>query len=52
MIMSRLCDYSDEYILVKRNLTVPSTAAAGAVVNNNNIKIVFKNYVPFSSSIT
>ena len=39
MISSNLCDYSDAYVLVKRTITVPNTAAVGAAVNNTNKKI-------------
>ena len=39
MIRSNLCDYSDAYVLVKRTITVPNTATAGAAVNNTNKKI-------------
>ena len=52
MIRSSLYDYSDAYIFVKGTTTVPNTAAAGAVVNNTNKKVVFKNCAPFSSCIT
>ena len=52
MIRSSLYDYSDAYISVKGTITVPNTAAAGAVVNNTNKKVVFKNCAPFSSCIT
>ena len=38
MLRSSLCDYSDAYILVKGNITVNSTAAAGADAHNNNKK--------------
>ena len=39
MLRSRLCDYSDVYILVSATITVPNTAAAGADPNNRkNIK--------------
>ena len=38
MLKSTLCDYSNVYILVKGN-----TAAADAVVNNTNKKVIFKN---------
>ena len=43
MIRSSLCDYSDAYILVKGTITVPNTAAAGAVVKNANKKVIFTN---------
>ena len=43
MLGSSLCDYSDEYILAKGNVTVNNTAGAGAAVNNTNKKVIFKN---------
>ena len=42
MLRSSLCDYSDAYILVKGNITVNNTAAAGAAANNINKKVIFK----------
>ena len=51
-IRSSLCDYSDAYIFVKGLITVPNTAAADAVVNNTNKKVIFKNYTPFTDCIT
>ena len=48
MIRSRLCDYSDAYILVKRTITVPNMAPAGAAVYNTNKKVIFKNCAPFT----
>ena len=36
MVKSSLCDYSDAYILVKRNIIVNNTAADGAARNNAN----------------
>ena len=38
MLRSSLCDYSDAYVLVKGNITVNDTAAAGAAANNTNKK--------------
>ena len=38
MLRSSLCDYSDAYVLVKGNISVNNTAAAGADVNNANKK--------------
>ena len=38
MLRSSLCDYSDAYVLVKGNITVNNTAAAGADKNNTNKK--------------
>ena len=42
MLRSSLCDYSDAYILVKGNISVHNTAAAGATANNTNKKVIFK----------
>ena len=35
MISSSLCDYSEAYIFVKGNITVPNTVAVAAVNNTN-----------------
>ena len=43
-----LCDYGDAYTLLKGNITVDNTAAAGADKNNTNKKVIFKNYAPFT----
>ena len=51
MIRSNLCDYSDSYIRVKRTITVPNMAAAGAAVNNTNKKVIFKNCANFTACI-
>ena len=52
MLRSSLCDYSDAYLLVKGNITVNYTAAAGPDANNNNKKVIFKNCVPFTNCIS
>ena len=52
MLISSLCDYSDAYILFKRNITVNNTAAAGAAANNTNKKVVFKNCASFTNCIS
>ena len=52
MLRSNLCDYSDAYILVKRTMKIPNTAAAGAAVNDSNKKVTFKNFAPFTDYIT
>ena len=52
MLKSSLCDYSDAYILVKGNVTVNNTAAAGADAKNTNKKVIFKNYGPFTNCIS
>ena len=48
MLRSSLCDYSDVYILVKRNISVTNTVAAPAVPNNIIKKVIFKNCAPFT----
>ena len=52
MLKSSLCDYSDAYILVKGTISVNNIAAAGAVVNNNDKKGIFKNCAPFTNFIS
>ena len=52
MLRSSLCDYSDAYILVKGNIAVNNTAAAGAAANNTNKKVIFKNCAPFTNCIS
>ena len=52
MLRSSLCDYTDAYILVKGNITVNNTAAAGAAANNANKKVIFKNCAPFTNCIS
>ena len=50
MLKSRLCDYSDACILVKRTMAVPNMTAAAS--NNGNKKTIFKNCVPFTDCIS
>ena len=52
MLRSSLCDYSDAYLLVKGNITVNNTAAAGADANNTSKKVIFKNCAPFTNCIS
>ena len=40
------------HILVKRNITVNNTAAAGAEANNTNKKVIFQNCAPFTNCIS
>ena len=49
LIRSSLCDYSDAYILVKRNISLNNTAAAAADPKNRNKKVIFKNCAPFTN---
>ena len=52
MLKASLCDYSDAYILVKGTISVNDTAAAAAVANNDNKKVIFKNCAPFTKCIS
>ena len=49
---SRLWDYGDTYILVKGNIEVNNTAAAGAAADNTNKKVILKNCAPFTNCIS
>ena len=51
MLRPRLCNHSDSHILVKGNIAVNNTAAAGAA-NNTNKKVIFKNCAPFTIFIS
>ena len=46
MLKSRLCDYSDAYILVKGD------DAAARLLDQRNKEIIFKNFDPFRKFIT
>ena len=52
MVKSNLCDYSDSYIHVKANITIPTTAADDATVNNTNKKVIIKNYALFTNCVS
>ena len=52
MLNSRLYDYSDTYILVKRTVIDTNTAVAIAAANNANKKAIFKNYASFTDCIS
>ena len=52
MLRSSLCDYSVAFILVKGNISVNNTAAAGAAANNAAKEVIFKNCAPFNNSIS
>ena len=51
MLRSSLCDYGNAYILVKGNISVDNTAAAGTAANNTAKKVIFKNCAPFTNCI-
>ena len=38
MLKSSLCEYSDAYMLVKGNVTIPKTVAACGAANKDNEK--------------
>ena len=50
LLKSRLCDYSDANILVKRNVTIANIVATGATSNNNDKKVTSKNCAPFNDN--
>ena len=52
MLKFSLCDYCDAYILVKGNITVNNTTAAGADANNRNKKVIFKNCASFTNCVS
>ena len=52
MLKSRLCDYSDVYILVNGTISINNTAAQGSAANNTKKKIIFKNCAPFTNCIS
>ena len=51
MLRSSLCNYNDEYILVKENISVNNTRTAAAPTNRNK-KVIFKNCTPFTNCIS
>ena len=40
------------YIVIKGNISVNNTAAAGAAANNTNKKVIFKNCATFTNCIS
>ena len=49
MLRSNLGDYADLYIFVKGKMRVANGSAAGAVANNTNKKVIFKDCTPFTN---
>ena len=49
MLKSRLCNYKDTYLFVKRTISV--TNAAGNIANSEDKKVVFKTCAPFTDCI-
>ena len=54
MLKSSLCDYSDEYILVKRKITIAGAGkdAAARQADERDKGVVFKTCVPFINCIS
>ena len=52
MLKSTLCDYSDAYILLKRNITVDNTAVDGAPANNTSKKVKITKVAPFTNCMS
>ena len=50
MLRSRLCDYSDAYILTKGTISI--AGQSGDKPNNPNKKVVFKNCAPIADCIS
>ena len=51
MLRSSICDYSDAYILVKRNISVNNTGTAAAPTNRNKT-VIFKTCASFTNCIS
>ena len=51
MLMSSLCDYSNEYILVEETITVANTSAQDQPNNGANKKVILKNWASFTKCI-
>ena len=52
MLKSRLCNYKDTYLFVKRTISVINPAArAGNIANSEGKKVVFKTCAPFTDCI-
>ena len=51
MLKSRLCNYKDTYLFVKRTTSVTNPAGAGNIANSEDKKVVFKTCAPFTDCI-
>ena len=51
MLKSRLCNYKDTYLFVKRTISVTNRAGAGNIANSEDKKVVFKTCAPFTDCI-
>ena len=51
MLKSRLCNYKDTYLFVKRTISITNPAGAGNIANSEDRKVVFKTCAPFTDCI-
>ena len=51
LVKAKLCDYSNAYMLVKKTITFPNTAAAVAATKNGDRKVIFRKCAPFTDCI-
>ena len=52
MLKLSLCDYSDSYIIFKRTIAAPKTAAATTPTKNGDKKVAFNNFALTSDCIS
>ena len=54
MIRSHLCDYSDEYILVRGTITINGAGDNDSAkqADERNKGVIFKDYAPFTDCIS
>ena len=54
MIRSHLCDYSDEYILVRGTITINEAGDNDSAkqADERNKGVIFKDYAPFTDCIS
>ena len=52
ILRSRLCDYSNTYILFEETITIENKAAAIEANHAANKKVVFKNIAPFINYVS
>ena len=48
MLKSDLCDYGNTYTLVKDTITIAPVPPPAAILNDNDVEIVFKNCARFT----
>ena len=51
MLKSRLCNYKDTYLFVKRTISITNPAGAENIANSEDRKVVFKTCAPFTDCI-